>query len=294
MAEQTLEHEGAERSAAVKLELGGIPETMLWTLHNRASEAKRSNARLKDPEAIRIYDAIAYDYERSFGKPDGSHPMRSLVFDDALRPWLAAHPGGTVVELACGLETQFQRCDDGRVRWLCVDVSEAIDVRERFLPETQRCRHVRKSALDLTWMDEVDASRGVFVSAQGLFMYFEEKDVRRLTVAMIDRFPGVEIMFDTIPRWFSKKTLKGFGKTKHYTAPPMPWGVVRDDIDPLIRAWSDRVSSVSVEPYGILRAPRWFYWVFSRVPVLRNVPPTIVHVGTRAARSDERPSRGSS
>jgi len=200
MAEQASVQAGAVRAATEKVELGGIPETMLWTLHNRASEAKRSDARLKDPDAIRIYDAIDYDYEKSFGKPDGSHPMRSLVFDEALRPWLTAHPGGTVVELACGLETQFQRCDDGKVQWLCVDVSEALDVRERFLPESPRCRHVRKSALDLTWM--------------------------------------------------------------------------------------------SVEPYGILRAPRWFYWIFSRVPVLRNVPPTIVHVRTRASRRcSSRPSR---
>jgi hypothetical protein len=116
-------------------------------------------------------------------------------------------------------------------------------------------------------------------------MYFEEKDVRRLIVAMVERFPGIEIMFDAIPCWFAKKTLRGFGKTKSYTAPPMPWGVNRDDVEPLIRAWSHQVSSVTVEPYGILRAPRWLYWIFSRVPVLRNFPPTIVRV--RAALDDE-------
>lgn len=265
------------------VDLGGIPETMLWTLHNRAREAKRPDSRLEDPDAVRIYDSIAYDYERSFGEADGSHPMRSVIFDDALRSWLPAHPGGTVVELACGLETQFQRCDDGNVRWLCVDVPEAIDVRERFLPATPRCRHVRKSALDLTWMDEVDAERGVFVTAQGLFMYFEEKDVRRLVVAIVERFPGVELMFDTIPRWFSKKTLEGFRKTKHYTTPPMPWGVNHDEIEPLLRRWSDQIATVKTMPYGAFRGPLALYLrLFSRIPLLRNVPPTIVHVRTSA------------
>jgi O-methyltransferase involved in polyketide biosynthesis len=270
------------RSAAVRVDLGGIPETMLWTLHNRAREAKRPDARLKDPEAVRIYDSIAYDYEKSFGKPDGSHPMRSVLFDDALRPWLAAHPGGTVVELACGLETQLQRCDDGQVRWLCVDVPEAIDVRERFLPATSRCRHIRKSALDLTWMDEVDATRSVFVTAQGLFMYFEEKDVRRLIVAIFERFASVELMFDAIPKWFSKKTLQGFEMTEHYTTPPMPWGVSHDDIERLLRGWSDQIATVETAPYGAMRGPRSLYLrLFSRIPVLRNVPPTIVHVRAR-------------
>jgi O-methyltransferase involved in polyketide biosynthesis len=264
------------------INLTGVPETMLWTLHNRASEARRPDGFLRDPDCVRIHASISYDYERSFGKPDASHPMRSRIFDDALRPWLAAHPGGTVVELGAGLETQFQRCDDGRVQWLCVDVPEAINVRERFLPPSARCRHVPKSALDLAWLDAVDPAHGVFVSAQGLLMYFDEADVRRLFVAIVERFPEAELMFDTIPPWFSRKTLKGFHKTAHYCAPPMPWGVRRDDIEVLLRGWSARVASVSVVSFGL--AARGFgggmMRLFSRSPVLRNIPPAIVRVTT--------------
>jgi O-methyltransferase involved in polyketide biosynthesis len=112
-------------------DLTGIPETMLFTSHNRASESKRPGGILNDPDCERIYDAIDYDYERSFGKPDGTHAMRSKLFDDALRPWLTEHPDAVVVELGAGLETQFQRCDNGSVRWICVDVPEAIEFRER-------------------------------------------------------------------------------------------------------------------------------------------------------------------
>lgn len=273
-------------TAKSSIHLTGIPETMLWTLHNRADEARRPDGRLRDPDCLRIYASIDYDFERSFGKPDGSHPMRSRIFDDVVRPWMRAHPGGTVVELAAGLETQFQRCDDGRVRWLCVDVPDAIAVRERFLPATDRCRHLKKSALDLTWMDDVDAAQGVFVTAQGLFMYFEEAEVKRLVVAIIERFPGVELMFDTIPRWFSKKTLRGFGKSKHYRAPPMPWGVGRGELEELLRGWSPRVTSVRTQPYGFLRGPgRLLVEACRVVPPLRNIAPAIAHVKTNAAPS---------
>jgi len=262
--------------------LTGIPETMLWTLHNRAAEARRSDAFLRDPECLRIYDAIDYDYVRSFGKPDASHPMRSRIFDDAVRPWLTAHPFGTVVELGAGLETQFQRVDDGRVQWLCVDVPDAIAVRERFLPPSTRCRYVAKSALDLSWFDEVDGASEVFVSAQGLFMYFEEHEVQRLFVAIVDRFPGVELMFDTIPRWFSRKTQKGFGKTKHYRAPPMPWGIGQDELGPLLRSWSPRVRSVKTQPYGYWRGPGLALIALStHIPYLRNIAPAIVQVTTK-------------
>lgn len=264
------------------IDLTGVPETMLWTLHNRASEARRPDTFLPDPDCVRIYESIAYEYEKHFGKPDASHPMRSRTFDDAVRPWLAAHPGGTVVELGAGLETQFQRCDDGRVQWLCVDVPEALDVRERFLKPSARCRHIPKSAMDLAWLDEVDRTQGVFVTAQGLFMYFEEADVRRLFQAIVDRFPGVELMFDTIPRWFSSKTLKGFNKTKHYRAPQMPWGVGQDEIEPLLRSWSPRVQTVSMVPYGLFARGigGLLLKLLGRSPVLRNLAPTIVSVTT--------------
>ena len=268
-------------TAQSKINLTGVPETMLLTLYNRASEARRDDAILHDPECLRIYQSIDYDFAHHFGKPDASHPMRSRIFDDAVRPWLAAHPGGTVVELGAGLETQFSRVDDGRGQWLCVDLPEAIAVRERFLPETERCRHARKSALDFGWLDEVDGTHGVFVSAQGLFMYFEESDVKRLFLAVVERFPGVEMMFDTIPRWFSKKSRKGFDRTKNYRVPRMPWGIGQDEIGPLLRSWSPRVQEVKTQPFGFLRGPGVAMVKLStHVPFLRNIVPAIAHVTT--------------
>ncbi len=36
------------------IDLCGIPETMLWTLHSRAPEAMPADARLHDPAAVNI------------------------------------------------------------------------------------------------------------------------------------------------------------------------------------------------------------------------------------------------
>ena len=48
--------------------LDGVSATTLWTLHNRGSEAKRSDGVIRDPWAVTLFDAIDYDY-RKFGKP---------------------------------------------------------------------------------------------------------------------------------------------------------------------------------------------------------------------------------
>ncbi|WP_342310536.1 class I SAM-dependent methyltransferase [Burkholderia pyrrocinia] len=259
--------------------LTGVPQTMLWTLHNRATEALRPDGWLLDPDAIRLYRSIHYDYDRYFGRPDASHATRSAMFDDALRPWLAAHPGGTVVELGSGLETQFQRCNDGQVHWLCVDVPDAIAIRDRYLPSSTRCRHLALSALDPGWLDVIDPSRGVFITAQGLFMYFDEADVRNLVSRIVERLPGAELMFDVIPRWFSRKSLKGVWRTPHYRVPPMPWGVDRDQIVPLLRRWSPHIARVSEEPFRRYRTfPACLGPAIARVPWLGRHMPSVVCV----------------
>ena len=51
--------------------LEGVSATTLWTLHNRGTEAKRSDGVIRDPWASTLFDAISYDY-RKFGKPNQS------------------------------------------------------------------------------------------------------------------------------------------------------------------------------------------------------------------------------
>jgi hypothetical protein len=38
------------------------------------------------------------------------------------------------------------------------------------------------------------------------------------------RFPSGQLIFDAIPPWLSKRTLKGWRLTDRYTAPRMPFG----------------------------------------------------------------------
>jgi O-methyltransferase involved in polyketide biosynthesis len=71
--------------------LQGVSATALWTLHDRATEANRSDGVIRDPSAVRLFESIDYDY-RKFGKPDQTHALRALVFDATARRYLADHP----------------------------------------------------------------------------------------------------------------------------------------------------------------------------------------------------------
>jgi O-methyltransferase involved in polyketide biosynthesis len=87
--------------------LQGVSATTLWTLHSRATEAKRSDGAIRDPWAITLYDTIDYDYLK-FGKANQSHALRAVAFDDVTRGYLTntrrrrSSPSPRACRPACG------------------------------------------------------------------------------------------------------------------------------------------------------------------------------------------------
>jgi O-methyltransferase involved in polyketide biosynthesis len=202
--------------------LDGIPETALWTLFNRATEAERDSP-FVDPLAVDLRDRLVYPYRQRFGSPSQSHPLRARAFDGELAAFLDDRPAGSVVALGEGLQTTYWRLGHP-ARWLSVDLPEIVALRSRLLPEEPGMRAVASSALDLGWMDEAPTGPTI-VTAEGLLMYFEPGDALGLIEACAARFPGGRMLFDSIPPWGSRLTLRGLRITENYTAPPMPWGV---------------------------------------------------------------------
>jgi O-methyltransferase involved in polyketide biosynthesis len=212
----------------VRVSLGGVPETLLWTLYHRAAEARRGDAVLEDPLAVELVERIDYPFAERFGSGGFGQwqALRARCFDDAVRRFLQRHPDGSVVALGEGLETQFWRVDNGRVHWLTVDVPETIELRERLLPEDPRQRTFAGSALDEGWLHEVEAQRGVLVTAQGLLMYFERADVHALIARCAAHLPGAGLVFDAVPAWLSRRTRERPLKTAEgYQPPPWLWGM---------------------------------------------------------------------
>jgi hypothetical protein len=167
------------------------------------------------------------------------------------------------------------------MHWLSVDLPDAIRLRERFLAPTHRFRHIAASALDPVWLDAVDPSSGVFIVAQGLLMYLDPERVQRLFISIVDRFPATEIVFDTVPCWFSHLTQLGLKKTASYRLPSMPWGINRDEIGPTLRRWHPLVAGVAFLDHRAPRGlPRLLSDMTNHIPFARHGIPSLVHVTT--------------
>lgn len=158
------------------VELADVSETTLWTLYQRASEASRPDCVLHDPMAVELVEAIDFPFVERFGASTGWaqwQALRARTFDREVRRFLHDHPDGTVIALGEGLETQFWRVNNGRVRWISVDLPPVIELRQRLLPSPPRHELRASSVVDGAWLDELDGMAGVMVTAQGLPMYLE-------------------------------------------------------------------------------------------------------------------------
>jgi O-methyltransferase involved in polyketide biosynthesis len=182
--------------------LQGVARTLLVPLACRAIESIRPDAIIHDPRAVEVYDALG-------GNPDflmgmGGHDlfaavMRVRQFDHFARNFLAQHPSGLVVDIGCGLDTRFDRLDDGQMHWLGVDLPEVIEMRLNLLPDSGRCLMLARSMLDLSWLDAAaQGDRPVIFLAEGVFPYFSTADAKPLLTAMVERFPGGELVFDAL------------------------------------------------------------------------------------------------
>ena len=145
----------------VKPDLGRVQETLLIPLLARARETERRRGLLRDPRAVELVRRLDYDFEKwEGGRSLKGAMLRARMFDRYVEDFLVTHPRGTVVEIGCGLDTRFDRVDNGRVRWFDLDLPDAVALRRRFFDDEPRRTMVAASVLDSAWMNAVKATGG--------------------------------------------------------------------------------------------------------------------------------------
>ena len=183
----------------VQVRLGAVQETLFIPLDARARETRKKRPLLRDPKAAEIIASVDFDTGK-FGRNAGSITvLRTAIFDFWVRDFLAAHPAGTVVEVGTGLNTRFERVDNGQVHWIDLDLPDTIELRRRFFADTDRRRMIAGSVLDEDWLRAVQDSRGpYFFVADGVLAYLAEAPQALARIA--ERFPGALVAFDTYSR----------------------------------------------------------------------------------------------
>jgi methyltransferase (TIGR00027 family) len=186
------------------IDLDGVAETLLLTLYIRALETERPDALLKDPQALDLVRRAgpAFDRIKQVQMDEEDRVaiiLRNLEIDNLTRDFLARHREAAVVHIGCGLDSRFERVDNGRAQWYDLDLPEVIDLRRKLLGgDSPRYHLLAASAFDGKWFEALvrDRERAFLFLAEGVLQYFTEAQVKSLVVALRQHFPGAELIFD--------------------------------------------------------------------------------------------------
>ncbi|MCM1526279.1 MAG: class I SAM-dependent methyltransferase [Bacteroides sp.] len=208
------------------IQMQGVPETMLQTLYARAAYSGRKGAKFHDDKAVEIVSRMDYDF--SFAGEDTMMSKgviaRTLLLDRMVGDFLRENPRGTVVNIACGLDTRVYRLNVGSaVRWYNLDLPETIEVRRLFLKEDGNISMIARSAMDAGWADEIEETDGrALVIIEGLSMYLSEQDVKKILSIIDSRFDSAEVIMETMSPWVVKNVKE---KSIEKTKAKFTWGV---------------------------------------------------------------------
>lgn len=184
----------------IAVQLGNVQKTLLLPLWGRAMETGKSEPLLVDKTAVEVMEKIDYDFSTiTTGISQMSHfgwILRSRYTDQVIKDFLRSHPSGTIVNIGCGLDTTFERVDNGTLRWYDLDMPDTIELRQKFIPETDRRTYISSSFLEEDWLDEIKVSDGLLFVSAGVFYYFTEPEIKTFFTRLANRFPGCELVFD--------------------------------------------------------------------------------------------------
>ena len=257
-----------------KVSVQGVPETMLQTLFARAAESEKKNHHIYDKKAIEIVSRLDYDFSKAESDKLMSSGViaRTIVLDRLVNDYLTKHPDAIVVNIACGLDTRCYRMKGKYLRWYNVDLPETMKIRSQFLTETDPVYQIAKSAMDDSYIDDIDYhGKNILVIIEGLTMYLYEKDIRKMFSIIDKSFQKVTVMVETmspfVVKHMKEKSIEG--SNAKFT-----WGVKnRKELQRIIPAFSVRQEVSLVEGMKELMP---IYHVIGKIPIVRNISNKII------------------
>jgi O-methyltransferase involved in polyketide biosynthesis len=192
-------------------------ETLLLPLWARAIETKKHKPVFFDEKAVEIASNISYDLSR-FSKEYNRTAhfgfiARSMYYDKKIKEFIKMHPEATIVNIGCGLDTTFERIDNGKIQWIDLDFPEVIDFRRKYISDSDRRIFISNSVFDTSWYNIIKNKKETMFMIAGVLEYFTDQEIIQIFNDFVEYCPGVEIVFD----YCSKIGLKAMNKSLEKT-----------------------------------------------------------------------------
>lgn len=221
------------------------------------------------------------DYD--FSKADQDTMMscgviaRTIVLDRMVSRYLSEHANTMVINIACGLDTRCYRMKGKYLCWYNVDLPETMRIRHRFLTETDPVYQIARSAMDVSYIDDIDYhGENVLVIIEGLTMYLCEEDIRKMFSIIEHAFSEVTVMVETMSPFVVKHVKEKSIEGSHAR---FTWGVKNGkQLQKILPAFSAQQEVSLVEGMKELMP---VYRVAGKIPLIRNISNKIIVIEKR-------------
>ncbi len=280
-----------------KIEMTGVPETMIQTLYARAMESEREGHLIYDKKAMEIVKEMDYDFAKA--KEDAMMRngvvARTIVLDELVQNYVTAHPNAVVINIACGLDTRFYRVDNGKLRWFNLDLPVTIEVRKKFLEETGRVSVLPYSAMDEAWAEEVHKTlseeekadkkdkengkaneketRPTLVIMEGLTMYLSLEEVRKIFEIIRNHFTDATVLVETMSPFVVKHIKE---KSIEASKAKFTWGIKNGRTLAKELPGFEAVKDISLVEGMKKLYP--VYGIIGKIPAVRNISNQIIEL----------------
>jgi O-methyltransferase involved in polyketide biosynthesis len=184
----------------IAIHLGNVQKTLFLPLWGRAFETQKEDPLLVDEAAVEIMQKVDFDFSSTAENMHVLSQMawiqRSLYIDRVVKGFLEKHPSATIVNLGCGLDTTFERTDNGRCTWYDLDLPDVIELRRSLIKESERRTTLPTSLFEKDWLTRIQVRDHILFIAAGVLYYFEESEVKAFLVRLADTHPASQIIFD--------------------------------------------------------------------------------------------------
>ena len=257
-----------------------VSQTLYIPLMGRIYASHHHPALLYDAAALAMEPNLPPEARRLTGQSEYTllaSAVRSRNVDEAVRRFLRVHPDGVILNVGCGLDTAYQRNDNGIALWFELDMPEVISLRRQYYPLGAQERELPCSMFDAQWVRAVQAEGALplLAIASGLFYYFPETQVIEW-MSMLSAFPHAELVFDAVSSRGIAHTRRFMRRMKKQDAPMF---FALDDAETFARKVSSSVTVAEEERFYHLACRAWkaspktrvMMWVSDRLRMVKMV-----------------------
>ncbi len=226
----------------IKIDLGPVQKTLFLPVWARAMESQKSKPLLIDNTAVKIMEIIDYDFTKIMETISEivqiSWIARCKRFDDIINNFIKRHPYGTIVNIGCGMDTTYERLNNGSIRWYDLDLPDVINLRQIFIEENSKREFISSSFLDPSWFEKIKINDSALFISANVFWYIKENLMEEFFKNIANTFNNLEMLFDVASPIGVKFGNELLEKTGMNSSPHWQWGLKDKSV---LESWDNKI-----------------------------------------------------